>query len=204
MRPIITLCLLLLGTSVAFAEGDYVLTLNHVSVEPTRANGKSWDVGTEKSKAPDLFVTISVNGAHVLQAELDENLSSVSPKLNTKEFDLSGDAQLEIFVFDKDSLGDDSIGKIKSKISPEKLGQVSYSEGAVKKLDLTLALTRAGREALARKAAEAKIQKVEQKAQAEAEKREATEKKYQQETQKRQAVEKENTRIKNKIKEVLK
>ena len=71
MRLITALCCLIFGTSVAFAEGDYVLTLNQVSVQPVKADGKTWDVGVEKNKEPDLFVTISVDGNFVLQAKLD-------------------------------------------------------------------------------------------------------------------------------------
>jgi hypothetical protein len=170
MRLIVALCCLLFGTSAAFAEGDYLLTLNQVSVQPIKADGKTWDLGVGKNKAPDLFVTISVDGTYVLQAKLDENLSTVSPKLATKDFALSDTSSLEIIVFDKDSLSDDLIGKVKGKISPKTMGALTFNEGMIKKIDVTLSLTRVAQEARARKLAEDKMKKESQARQAAEEK----------------------------------
>ena len=225
MRGILTLCIVLLWSSVAWADGDYILTLNKVSVAPTNSDGKPWDLGMGKSKLPDLFVSISIDGSYVLQTALDKNMASVISKATTKAFDLSKASHLEVIVFDKDVSGDDLIGSVKTAISPEKLGSLALSAGAIKSLGLTLSLTRAGREAQARKEAELKAQaelnarkEAESKAQAEQQARKDAELKAQAEKQARkdaeskaQAAEKaqhqaeeETQRIKKAVKDVLK
>ena len=225
MRAILTLCILLLWSSTAWADGDYVLTLNKISVAPTKADGKSWDLGMGKSKLPDLFVSISIDGAYVLQTALDKNMASVTSKASTKAFDLSKASHVEVIVYDQDVSGDDLIGSVKAAISPDKLGSLALSAGAVKSIGLTLSLTRAGREAQARKLAEAKAEseararkEAESKAQAEKQARKEAESKTQAEKQARKEAEsktqaaeqaqhkaeEETQRIKKAVKDVLK
>ena len=153
--------------SSARAEGYYKLTLTHLSVNEQRANGKAWDL---RGGLPDLFISVYINGATVIQRPLGRDTASVNVEVESEAFDIVGHVKLEVIVYDKDLSEDDYIDNLTALIRPQELGELTYQKGLIKRVDFTLSLTRAGEESVARQVAELKAE-TEVKARQEAEAR---------------------------------
>ena len=162
----LTLSLLtLLLSAQVYAEGDYQLTITEVSVAPKNPDGKPWDLAMGKGKMPDLFASVAVNGAYVLQQSFAKDSLTVTPGAQSKSFNFDDQALVNVIVYDKDMSEDDLIGSIHFKVTPNDLGKtLTHQQGFVKSVKVKLTLTRAGEEARARKRAEAEAKAAKQAA----------------------------------------
>lgn len=166
LRYLLTLSLFISSVSSALAESDYQLTLTELSVSETRQDGKPWDLGVGKGKQPDLYASVSVNGGYVLQRAFAKDSATVTPQAKSKSFDFKDNMLVNVVIYDKDMSSDDLIGSLHFKISEDDLNQtLTYQGGLINKVSFTLSLTRAGREARARRVAEAEAAAAKQAAQ---------------------------------------
>ena len=114
------------------AVHDRIATLDikQVVVEPTKSNGKAWDVKIPlrpQSMLPDLWVEVRHEGRILLQTPVKKD--AVQVEFSDQFVSFPPDARLEIKVWDKDLTRNDLIGTI---IITKQSGLVTFSHDRVK------------------------------------------------------------------------
>lgn len=90
-----------------------VLMHLHVDVEPTKANGTAWDIGSDA----DPEAVVHVDGRQVGSCKADDT-TALDCEL-TLDLDLAKLPELELDVRDRDVMNDDTIGRASRGLSPD-------------------------------------------------------------------------------------
>lgn len=154
-----TMLMALVWTSNVYAEvpeGDFTLTISELSVKESRSDDQPWDVGLGKLKLPDLVALMTVNGQSVLEHQFAKNTALVTDKVTSSSFSFDGQARVRVDITDKDLKDHDPVGSLEFVVTTEALDKVIVQKSdLILSFKVTLEYTRAGREAAARKQAEA-------------------------------------------------
>jgi|GEM_PF-1772811 len=118
-------------------ENAYAIYLYKAEILPFKKNGKAWDHGKDRSRFPDVTISLEVAGKRLSGIECKDTLS---PQWNVfKKFRLSGKEKLTIRVQDRDPRKDELIGTKSLYLHQLQFNKkISLSFGYVRRLDLRI------------------------------------------------------------------